>query len=1023
MRSLHNLSTNQNVSNVVSAHPIDSHSNDRRHDLSSLQRPHFAEEASTEEKASSILYSLGSQALPSAAPAVQTKLTHFFTPHAAKSRAKSRKELSPQTALKGTPYHGLNVSAKNQYDNLSAAEIKEQLRCCQELLGRPQTVQRLPDRGKRIKRKMEQLDEALIRVTARSIIREQNEKHRVADDGLRQRLNFADSNPVRKEDAAPNPKLNAIHRRMMGSAAQIPRGLAKNLSENNLKDILNSIESMTINPLDAVAPQQSGSGRTELRIKNLTATLYPHQIAGVQWMIGRETHSADDQPFGGIIADEMGLGKTMQMIALMLHRHDIPQRVDPPSKQKREFLKSSSTLIVCPVSVLNHWHSEIQKHTKRGKLVATKYHGNGRCKDVERLTANFNVIITTYGCVQSEWTVWRKKEDQRIAEIKDVRKQITLLQRYHLRAGDVHRPEHVAQHKALKMRLAAAAKKRFTKPILSQIMYSRVVLDEAHQIKNWKSKTHRAICDLRGRAHWFMTATPIQNTLDDLYAAFHFLRYQHWSNYNHWKAGILNHSKGIQRIRTLLAGVMLRRLKADYISSASAEHKHEGDDEAATGGDARDRDLRDDGREAGERAAAPKAKQKMIHLPPKVFVTHSVKFSDYERFIYQQLKTLMNQIFSGYQRTNSVGKHFSQCLKMLLQLRQSCNHLKLIKNSVHRIHSILDGLDKETNNMDIEQLLSVINGKRSCQNRGALQCSQQYLDEIKNALESGNDECPICLDLIENVSITVCGHRFCTECLRDIMDEREQELRRKRKVVTAKQFTVECPVCRKKLRRSQITKVVDEEKQRELGGKQKFKQRRNDRLNESSSKIKKLMEILEEIHDTEPAAKCIVFSQWTSMLDIIEDELEEEQWGHCRLDGKMTSNNRSKSIHRLNTDPSCWVMLISLKAGGVGLNLVAANHVFMMDIWWNPAIEDQAMDRVHRIGQTKTVTMHRIVVDDTVEQRVLELQEKKRGIAEKALDMKGGSKNRKKQSVNFSARDLIDLFQDARTGQAQRNRR
>jgi len=130
------------------------------------------------------------------------------------------------------------------------------------------------------------------------------------------------------------------------------------------------------------------------------------------------------------------------------------------------------------------------------------------------------------------------------------------------------------------------------------------------------------------------------------------------------------------------------------------------------------------------------------------------------------------------------------------------------------------------------------------------------------------------------------------------------------------------------------------------------------------------------------------------------------------IDGTMSSANRSKSIHRLNNDASCWVMLISLKAGGVGLNLVAANHAFMMDIWWNPAIEDQALDRVHRIGQTKPVTIHLIEVEDTVEQKVRKLQEKKRRIAEEALDMKGGGRNKKKQSANLNARDLIELFRD-----------
>ena len=193
------------------------------------------------------------------------------------------------------------------------------------------------------------------------------------------------------------------------------------------------------------------------------------------------------------------------------------------------------------------------------------------------------------------------------------------------------------------MKFQTLSTKRFTRPILSQIQFTRIVLDEAHQIKNWKSKTHKAICDLRGKAHWFMTATPIQNTLDDLYAAFHFLRYQYYSNYTHWKQGILNHSKGIQRIRTLLAAIMLRRLKSDHIGSTQ-EHKSNANDPSQNNPEHGD----------GDRVKAEK-KQKMIQLPPKTVVTHSIVFSEYERFIYQQLKTLMSQIFVGYQQTNSVG--------------------------------------------------------------------------------------------------------------------------------------------------------------------------------------------------------------------------------------------------------------------------------------------------------------------------------------------------------------------------------
>ena len=648
----------------------------------------------------------------------------------------------------------------------------------------------------------------------------------------------------------------------------------------------------------------------------------------------------------------------------------------------------------CFVDIILLKQNEIKRFTNRGRFVIYKYHGNNRLKDVKRLVSNYDVIITTYGSVQSEWNEWKKLEDKRLTEMKDAKKQIMLYQRIESRYGELNTTADKEKYKKLKMRLSLLINRRYSKPTLCQILFKRIVLDEAHSIKNYKSKTHKAICDLNSRAYWFMTATPIQNSLDDLFAAFHFLKYKYYSDYKQWKQGIVNHAKGIQRIQTLLATVMLRRLKSDYIQSGDVKENKEEEKEEKISND-------------GEQ------NKKIINLPPKKMITHLIEFSEYERFIYKQLSSLCNKIFTGYQENNSVGKNFSQCLKMLLQLRQACNHLYLIKDSVYRIHSIIDNYDNEneSNNMDINQLLAVMNKNKNDNNDDSkfdtFECSQQYMAEIKSALESGNDECPFCLDIIPigKGSITSCGHRFCTECLNQIIDEREQRLKKKLKSnYSPSRLCFECAVCRRRLKKSNVTRLVDK---KEVSHSQK---RANINLNKPSSKIKKLMELLSNLHAEKPTEKCIIFSQWTSMLDIIEKELEEEGFGYCRLDGKMTAKNRNKSINQINTDSACWIMLISLKAGGVGLNLVAANHVFMMDIWWNPAVEDQAFDRVHRIGQTKNVNIHRIVIGDSVEQRVLKLQAEKRRIADEALSTNHHANGKQKRSVNLSARDLLNLF-------------
>jgi SNF2 family DNA or RNA helicase len=129
--------------------------------------------------------------------------------------------------------------------------------------------------------------------------------------------------------------------------------------------------------------------------------------------------------------------------------------------------------------------------------------------------------------------------------------------------------------------------------------------------------------------------------------------------------------------------------------------------------------------------------------------------------------------------------------------------------------------------------------------------------------------------------------------------------------------------------------------------------------------------------------KSLVFSQWTSLLDLIEPGLREAGVRFVRLDG--STRDRAEVVSRFQADGAVTVMLVSLKAGGTGLNLTAADNVFLLDPWWNPAVEDQAADRAHRIGQTRPVTVYRLVARDTVEERILTLQGRKRAIAEAAL--------------------------------------
>lgn len=152
-----------------------------------------------------------------------------------------------------------------------------------------------------------------------------------------------------------------------------------------------------------------------------------------------------------------------------------------------------------------------------------------------------------------------------------------------------------------------------------------------------------------------------------------------------------------------------------------------------------------------------------------------------------------------------------------------------------------------------------------------------------------------------------------------------------------------------------------------------------------SAKFEALFDVLEDaIADSH---KCIIFSQWTSLLDLLEPELTRRGFGFVRLDG--STKDRAAVVSRFQADEGPPIFLSSLKAGGVGLNLTAADHVFLLDPWWNPAAEDQAADRAHRIGQERPVTVYRLIARGTIEPSIFELAQRKRQLSEVALEEGG----------------------------------
>ena len=164
-----------------------------------------------------------------------------------------------------------------------------------------------------------------------------------------------------------------------------------------------------------------------------------------------------------------------------------------------------------------------------------------------------------------------------------------------------------------------------------------------------------------------------------------------------------------------------------------------------------------------------------------------------------------------------------------------------------------------------------------------------------------------------------------------------------------------------------------------------------------SGKLNELMTRLEEIH--EMGGKALIFSQFTRFMDIIEAQIKARSWGQTRLDG--STKDRRVPVKEFNEQEPCRFFLISLKAGGTGLNLIAAQYVFLMDPWWNPAAESQAIDRAYRIGQEKAVTAYRLVCQDSVEEKMLELQKQKSNLADAVVDRGALSGNLSRDDFDY----------------------
>ncbi|PCH33927.1 hypothetical protein WOLCODRAFT_135395 [Wolfiporia cocos MD-104 SS10] len=651
------------------------------------------------------------------------------------------------------------------------------------------------------------------------------------------------------------------------------------------------------------------------------------------------------------------------------------------------------------------------------------YHGNARRPDPTFL-ADFDAVITTYSTLASEFS----KQIRSVAPAEDDDDEDNSSD------GNLDVDEKGDNILKLAKPKKAGAKKRKKRngipngcteasSPLQCIYWFRVVLDEAHSIKETSTVGCRASCDLVADRRLCLTGTPVQNKLDDVYALIKFLRLDPIDDKSIWTEFIGTPVKygqplGVARLQAIMKCITLRRTKESKSEDGS----------------------------------------RILSLPPRRDELRYLRFDENEQAIYDQFFTESKAEFNELSDKNEVMKNYVGILQKILRLRQICDHFELVRNK--GLGLVGDGQSQSLSYDDVVATVARegINAQRAAtifallKEAGVTQCVEcggelaGPMDGLpgEGALEgdgaTGTSKrgrkpkvAPSRASTRQNSPtvpqpvLTRCQHLFCISCFRNSIDlewPNPSSDDRKRT----------CSICQTPLAAHDAVDVNPEIVLADLLPKKKTGKREKRQKCISmedfhpSTKIRALLCDLEQFSKSNPYSsnydpeiqmvdgsgnsladnivKTVVFSQWTTMLDKIEDALELAKIRYDRLDGTMKRDDRTRAMEALKHDPGCEVLLVSLKAGGVGLNLTAAQRVYLMDPYWNPAVENQAVDRIHRLGQTRPVTTVKLIIENSIEARLLEVQRKKTELANMTL----GANISKADMLQRRMEELNQLF-------------
>ncbi|KAK4687537.1 hypothetical protein P7C73_g2588, partial [Tremellales sp. Uapishka_1] len=791
-----------------------------------------------------------------------------------------------------------------------------------------------------------------------------------------------------------------------------PQDLQK-FFEDNLKDFS---EDVSINEALVKLNMKSPTDK----FAEMTITLMPHQILGVSFMIEKEKN---EKFRGGILGDAMGLGKTVQAISCMSGN---------PSPEK----KVQTTLIVAPLALLQQWRAEIEGRTTEGAFKVMIYHGSNRTRSTNELKRH-DVVLTTYGVLSGEYPKEMKEKRRKKRNQTDSE-------------DDEPKPEVVIRKKG---------------PLFKMKWY-RVILDEAHTIRNKNTQAAKAVFELDAVLRWSLTGTLIINSLDDIFSHLHFTSISPSRDWQHFRDSIASRAKrnpklATKRAHAILRTCMLRRTKDSEVNG-----------------------------------------KKILTLPEKTISVVELVFTPEERAIYTQVELRARVRFNKFLRQGTVLKNYSVVLVLLLRLRQLCNHPYLLKRK--------SGEPIDINDLTVsdEDLFGDLDGGHHSTDgdleRAVALMGQDFVDKVqqkmkdkaralgKNADEDEGDDnedcCPVCFDTFTDERITSCAHSFCAGCLEEIFNAplRDATDLTDDQVVAGVR---KCPCCRQEIERTKIFRAdafleprsasEDYESMNEDEGAEKVEVKNEDGEQETRSSTKSgkkrmvrvlilmgnatdaevqfasddedikegdrkkgkgkvkeedaqginlaqndeeygiedvlpstkmiaMGDLIDQFYTEDPTQKVLVFSQFTSYISLLGLYLGRKGIPHVSYVGSMNQSARTEAVQQFGNEQNRngpRIMLISLKCGGTGLNLTRANKVINCDLAWNFATECQAYDRAHRIGQTRPVGVSRLVIRNSVEQRILELQATKQGLADGAMGEGAGGR-----MGRLGVRELIRLF-------------